>query len=177
MTGNSSIFSTFQSQTSTSTATLAYGSQSCVLRAGTIITTPSLPLSYVISLLNFSFNLMYVSKVTRALKCYISFFLDFCLFQNLMTKQIIGGRHEYGGLYILDHVIPRLVACSRVTTPFETPCRLGHPSLPLKCIFFGHSRVQKGYRCYCPSLRRYLVSIDATFLKNVPFSSPLTPTS
>ena len=44
----------------------------------------------------------------------------------------------------------------------------------LKCIFPGYSRVQKGYRCYCPSLRRYLVSIDVTFLKNVPFSLPLT---
>ena len=40
-----------------------------------------------------------------------------------MTKQIIGrGR---------DHVVPRLIACSRVTTPFETHCRLDHPSLPL----------------------------------------------
>ena len=44
----------------------------------------------------------------------------------------------------------------------------------LKCIFFGYSRVQKGYRCSCPSLRRYLVSVDVTFLENVPFSSPPT---
>ena len=34
----------------------------------------------------------------------------------------------------------------------------------LKCIFFGYSRVQKGYRCYYRSLRRYLVSADVTFL-------------
>ena len=36
-----------------------------------------------------------------------------------------------GSLYILDHAVSRPVACSRVTTPFETHCRLGHPSLPL----------------------------------------------
>ena len=36
---------------------------------------------------------------------------------------------------------------------------------------------QKGYRCYCPSLRRYLVSADVKFFENVPFSSPPTHTS
>ena len=48
-----------------------------------------------------------------------------------MTKQIISKGRESGGLYILDHPVPRPVACSRITTPFETQCRLGHPSLPL----------------------------------------------
>ena len=79
MTGNSSLFSTFQSQPSTSTVTLVDGSQSCVLGSGTYFPTPSLPLSFVLSLPNFSFNLMSVSKLTRALKCYISFFLDLSL--------------------------------------------------------------------------------------------------
>ena len=131
MTGNSSLFSTFQSQPSTSIVTLANGSQSCVLGSCTNFPTPSLPLSSVLILPNLSYNLMIVSKLTRALKCYISFFLGFCLFQNLMTKQIIGRGHESGGLYILDHAVPRPVACSGVTTQFEMCCRLGHPSLSL----------------------------------------------
>ena len=131
MTDNSSLFSTFQSQPSTSTVTLADGSQSCVLRPGTIFPTPSLPLSSILSLPNFSFNLMFVSKLTRALKCYISFFPDFCLFLDLMTKQIIGRGRESGGLYILDHAEPRPVVCFGVTTPFETHCQSGHPFLPL----------------------------------------------
>ena len=46
----------------------------------------------------------------------------------------------------------------------------------LKCILFSYSRVQKGYRCYCPSLRRYLVSIDVTFL-GTSFSQDLIHTS
>ena len=84
-----------------------------------------------LSLRNFSFNLVFVSKLTRALKCCVSFFPDFCLFQDLMTKQIIGRGHEFRGLYILDLEVPRPIAYSEVTTPFETHCRLGHPSLPL----------------------------------------------
>ena len=131
MKGNSSLFSTFQSQLSPSTVTLENASHSCVLGSGTIVPTPSIPLTLVLSLPNFSFNLMYVSKLTRALKCYISFFPGFCLFQDLMTKQIISKGHESGGLYILDPTVPRPIACSRVTTPFETHCWLGHLSLPL----------------------------------------------
>ena len=93
--------------------------------------TPSIPLTSVLSLPNFSFNLMSVSKLTRTLKCYISFFPDFCLFQDLMTKQIIGRGRESEGLYILDPTVPIPIACSRVTTLFETHCLLGHLSLPL----------------------------------------------
>ena len=86
MTGNSSLFSTFQSQPSPSIVTIADGSQSCVLGSGTIVPTLSNPLTLVLSLPNFSFNLMSVSKLTRTLKCYISFFPYFCLFQDLMMK-------------------------------------------------------------------------------------------
>ena len=84
MTGNSSLFSTFQSQSSPSTVTLADGSHSCVLGSGTIVPTPSIPLTSVLSLPNFSFNLISVSKLTRTLKCYISHsFLIFISFRIL----------------------------------------------------------------------------------------------
>ena len=48
-----------------------------------------------------------------------------------MTKQIIGRERESRGLYILDPAVPRPIACSGVTTPFKTHCRLGHLSFPL----------------------------------------------
>ena len=47
----------------------------------------------------------------------------------------------------------------------------------LKCIFLDYSRVRKGYRCYCPSLRRYLVSARVTFLENASFSQDPIHTS
>ena len=40
----------------------------------------------------------------------------------------------------------------------------------LKCIFVGYSRVQKGYRCYCLTLRRYFVSTNVIFFETTPFS-------
>ena len=50
----------------------------------------------------------------------VSFFYDFCLFQDLMMKQIIGKGCESGGLYILDFVLLRHVSCSGATTLFKS---------------------------------------------------------
>ena len=40
----------------------------------------------------------------------------------------------------------------------------------------GYSRVQKGCKCYCPTLRHYFVSIDVTLFETTLFSlsSPVT---
>ena len=70
-----------------------------------------------------------MSKLTRTLNCSISLFPDYCLIQNLSTKQIIGRGRKSGGLYILDTEVPKFVVCSGVVTPFELYCHLGHPSL------------------------------------------------
>ena len=102
MTGNSNLFTTFQSHPSTSTVTLANGSTSCVLRSVTIHPTPLITLTYVLSLPQFSFNLISVSKLTRTLNCSISFFLDYCLIQDLSTKRIISIGRKSGVLYILE---------------------------------------------------------------------------
>ena len=40
-----------------------------------------------------------------------------------------------------------------------------------KCIFLGYSKLKKGYKCFDPTLGRYLISADATiFLVSLGFS-------
>ena len=36
------------------------------------------------------------------------------------------------------------------------------------CLF-GYSRGQKEYRCYCPTLHKFVISADATFFKSIPY--------
>ena len=72
MTGNSNLFTMFQSHPSTSTITLADGSTSYVLGSRAIHPTPLITLTSILSLPQFSFNLIYVSKLTRTLNCIIS---------------------------------------------------------------------------------------------------------
>ena len=79
MTGISSLFTTFQPHPSISTVTLADGSTPCVLGSGTTHPTHLITLTFVLSLSQFSFNLIYVSKLTRTLNCSISVFPNYCL--------------------------------------------------------------------------------------------------
>ena len=72
-----------------------------------------------------------MSKLTQTLNCSISFFIGYCLYQDLLTKRIIGKGQEFVGLYILDPELPKYIACSGITNPLKVHCCLGHPSLSL----------------------------------------------
>ena len=88
MTGNFSLFSMFKPHPSTSTVTVIDGSTSCVIGLGTIHPTPLITLTFVMSLPQFFFNLIYVSKFTCTLNCSISLFLDYCLIQDLLMGSL-----------------------------------------------------------------------------------------
>lgn len=44
----------------------------------------------------------------------------------------------------------------------------------LKCVFVGYSQTEKGYDCYHPLTRRYIVSVDVTFFDSQPFFDSTT---
>ncbi|KAJ9542741.1 LOW QUALITY PROTEIN: hypothetical protein OSB04_029247 [Centaurea solstitialis] len=129
MTGNPNLLSDFTKHTPSARVTVADGNLSQVEGSGTVKLSPSVLLSSVLSLPNFSFNLMSVSKITRGLKCSVNFFPDYCVFQDLQTKRIIGRGRESDGLYIFEQRTPYSLTSSSFASAFEVHCRLGHPSL------------------------------------------------
>ena len=57
---------------------------------------------------------------------------------------------------------PKVFGCT-CFVPDVHPQVSKHDLKFLKCIFMGNSRVQKGYMCYCPPLRRYFLFTDVSF--------------
>ena len=99
-----------------------------------------------------------------------------CFFINWMPSSVLNWVTPFQTLFphkSLFPIEPQVFGCTCFVRDVRTlVSKLDHKSL--KCIFLGYSRVQKGYRCYCPTLRRYFVSIDVTFFETTPFSlSPL----
>ncbi|XP_060969394.1 retrovirus-related Pol polyprotein from transposon TNT 1-94 isoform X4 [Cannabis sativa] len=103
-----------------------------------------------------------------------------CFLINRMPSSVLNGEIPFNILFpnkSLFPVAPRVfgsVCFARDVRPSVTKL----DPKALKCVFLGYSRLQKGYRCYCPDLNKYLVSIDVTFVENTPyFSSSPTSTS
>nr|XP_016446556.1 PREDICTED: uncharacterized protein LOC107771645 [Nicotiana tabacum] len=75
---------------------------------------------HVLYILDFKFNLMSVSKITKELRCLVAFFPDFCIFQELFTGKVMGIGKEEHGIYILEHKeqdVPKQLPDSR---PFHS---------------------------------------------------------
>jgi hypothetical protein len=166
MTSDKGILSPFKSYKNNQnlpSVTLADGSTTSVIGSGTISPTSSLSLSSVLCFPNFSFNLLSVSQITKALNCCVLFFSYLCLFQDLMTGKIIGRGRESGGLYVLETTIskmpnpkvPKLVACSSTMTPLELHYRLGHPSLPIFKKLFPHFQKLSHLNCESCQFAKY----------------------
>ena len=102
-----------------------------------------------------------------------------CFLINRMPSSVLNWEKPYHIFFPnkpLFPIEPQIFGCTCFVRDVRPQVsKLDHKSL--KCIFLSYSRVQKEYRCYCPSLRRYLVSADVKFFENVPFSSPPTHTS
>ena len=65
---------------------------------------------------------------------------------------------------------PRIFGC----VCFVYILTLGQDKLSVKAtkyVFFGYSRLQRGYRCYSPNINRYFISVDVTFFEDSSFFS------
>ncbi|KAA0065404.1 putative Polyprotein [Cucumis melo var. makuwa] len=88
-----------------------------------------------------------------------------CFLINRMPSSILNGKIPYRVLFptkSLFPIAPEIFGC----VYFVRNVRPHHTKLDtksLKCIFLGYSLVQKGYRCYCPTLKRYLVPPGVAF--------------
>ena len=95
-----------------------------------------------------------------------------CFFINRMPLSVLNWASPYHQLFPnkpLFPIDPKVFGC----TCFVWDVRLQVFKLDLKslkCIFVGYSRIQKGYRCYCPTLQHYFMSIDVAFFQTTPFS-------
>lgn len=86
----------------------------------------------------FKFNLLSVSKATRQLNCYASFYPDFCTFQDLSTGRVKLLGKEQDGLYLLrEHKGSGYSLTSHSLLSKEVPGsglwhqRMGHVPLPI----------------------------------------------
>ena len=128
--------------------TLTNGTQTMAKGIGFACPFPSLPITYVLYVPISPFNLISISKLIHDLNCSITFSHSYVTLQDRRTEindwhRTIGRGREFGrgresgrgcesgGLNILEIEVPMPVACSRVVTPFESHCLLGHSSLSL----------------------------------------------
>lgn len=127
MTGKEEIFQSLHRSTSSSCVTLANGSKSQILGSGIVRPCKDITLSSVLLVDQCPYNLMSVSHITKSLNCSVTFFPTHCVFQDLKTKQMIGGGYEQSGLYYFHD--QQHTALATTVSPLQWHQRLGH--LPL----------------------------------------------
>ena len=86
MTCNYNMFSIFRSHEAHSLVTVVDGSTCNIVGSRNIKPTSTITLSSVLSLPKLAFYLIFVSRITRDLNCYISFFADHFLFCDFTTN-------------------------------------------------------------------------------------------
>ena len=110
------------------TITLANGSQTTAKGIGSACPLPSLPLTSVLYVPDFPFNLISISMLTRDLHCVHTFSHNSVTLQDRSTGKTIGIGHESQGLFHLSSPLCS-TACTSTTTPLLLHRHLNHPSI------------------------------------------------
>ena len=105
--------------------------------------------------------------------------LDACYLINRMPSSVLGNQFPHSVLFPHTplHSLPPHVFGSTCFVHNFTPGLDKLSAQSIKCVFCGYTGSQKGYRCFSPTLCRYLVSADVTFFNDVLFfeSPSLSP--
>jgi hypothetical protein len=107
---------------------LPNGGHTKIRNIGSIKLSHELSLDKVLYVPTFRVNLLSVSKLTRALHCMVTFYLNFCIVQDMDTKRMISLGKHFDGLYYLTPGQNPYFANHIHHTNNLWHRRLGHPS-------------------------------------------------
>lgn len=184
MTSTSSLFSSYTICSGKDKVCTVDGSYSLIVVKGSISITPSLPLSFVLHVSNFTLNLLSVSHLTKSLNCSITFFSSYCVFQDLGSRTI-GRGHEDNGLYMLDvpphsalpvqHLPASAITDNSISSLqlSQWHNRLGHPSLYTLKRLFPHLSSSGSFVFHCTACKyakHFLTSYSISLNKSEFFS-------
>ena len=82
----------------------ANGASYPVTRARRVYLTPSLSLEHTLLIHALSDNLLFAPQVTSQLNCLVLIYPNFCLLQDINSREIIGRGTKRGGFYYVDDV-------------------------------------------------------------------------
>ena len=102
MTGNAPLLHAFTPYYEDIMVGISDGSLSKVVRIGSVMIFQKLILKSMLLVLKLTCNLLFVSKLTRNLKCVANFSPACCSFQDLASGRMIGNVEKCVGLYLLQ---------------------------------------------------------------------------
>ncbi|GJW16847.1 cysteine-rich receptor-like protein kinase 8 [Tanacetum coccineum] len=83
---------------------LPNGQTSTISQIGNLTLQNDLPLKDVLVVPSFKFSLLSVSKLTKDSNCFVTFYSEFCVIQDLVTKKVLGMGKKQAGLYHLLNI-------------------------------------------------------------------------
>ncbi|XP_073224771.1 uncharacterized protein [Cicer arietinum] len=101
-------------------------------------------------------------------------FLTACYLINRMPSSVLDGNIPHSVLFPHTplHPLPPRVFGSTCFVHNLSPVLDKLSAQSHKCVFLGYHQSQKGYRCYSPTLHRYVTSVDGTFFESVQYFKP-----
>ena len=92
-----------------------------------------------------------------------------CYLINQMPSSLLQNKIPYSILYVdIDFPLPFKIFGSLCFVHNHNPHKTKLDFRSLKGIFLGYSRTQKGYKCFCPFIGRYILFADVTFFESKP---------